>query len=85
MNQMNQLNQQQNRYLESPYVIRDTNPEEQFVFGTVINFVGGIIFREDSFSIPTSDIGQELGNELEDNSDEMNNKTKEWLHSNSRS
>lgn len=67
---MSQLNQQQNRYLESPFVIRDTNPDGQFAFGTVNNFGGGVIFKKDGFSMPSIGVDeQRLGNETEDNSE----------------
>ncbi len=66
---MNQLNQQQNRYLESPFVIRETSPDGQFAFGTPNNFKGGIIFKKEGFSTPAIDAGKDLGNEKEDNSE----------------
>ncbi len=52
MNQMYPLNQQQNRYLESPYVIRSTCPNGQFLFKMVNNLEGGNIFKKDSFLVP---------------------------------
>lgn len=68
-NQMNQLNQQQNRFLESPFVIRDTSPEGQIAFGTADNFTGGIVFKKESFSMSSVGAEQLLENEAEDNSE----------------
>jgi len=66
---MNTFNRgQDNRFLETPFVIRDTSPEGQFMFGTTDNFAGGILFKKDNFSLPLNDAEQEL-NETEDNSE----------------
>lgn len=63
---MNQPNQQHNRYLESPFAIRDTSPKGQFAFGTVRDFGGGILFKKDSFLVSLSDIEQGLVKEKEE-------------------
>jgi len=58
MNQMNPLNQQQNRYLESPYVIRCTCLNEHYLFGTINNFVEGNVFRKDGFLMPLYNVAK---------------------------
>ena len=66
-NQMNQLNQQQNRYLESPFVIRNTNPDSQFVFGTANNFEGGVVFKKNGFLMQFGNIKKTIEKEMSNN------------------
>ena len=76
MNQMNPLNQQQNRYLESPYVIRCTCPNEQFLFGTINNFEEGNVFRKNGFLMPLYNVAKQIGGEVENNDEVETKKNK---------
>lgn len=70
MNKMNSFNQQQNRYLESPYVIKCTYSTEQFLFETINNFGGGNVFGKDGFLMPLYNIDKQIMGEVE-NDDEV--------------
>ncbi len=76
-NQMNQINQQQNRFLESPFVIRDTSPEGSFVFGTTDAFSGGTIFKKEGFLLPLGYIEEKIESEA-GNNEELDDENKKY-------
>ena len=47
---MNIITQQENRYLESPHLIRDTSTVGQMPFTVKVTIGGGLAFSKQSFS-----------------------------------